>query len=207
MPLYDYFVYYYLTSKQYITNWYNSIIIYFLGYKECIMFANNKSRQISFRLLTYILINKLINFISKLKDKIDIKADKVQITKITNEGEKTIILDREIMNKNSIIFDDILYKLNDAKPNDTLSKYILLNLDLVNDDHDMICLKNYILKYKDDEEQYHNMLQNILIFNNINYYNNSSISIKIIKDKKIISRNIPLKEVYKKHINYIINIE
>jgi hypothetical protein len=207
MQLPDFIIYYYLIGKQKIVNWYNSLIVYFLGYKECLMFTSDGLKQnISFRLLLYILLNKLSNYIAKLKNNIDIRADKIHITKMTYEGEKTIIIDKNMMvNQDTIIFDNILDQLNNAKPDDTLSEHIILNLELINDENNKTCLKNFILKYKDKEEQYHHTLQNILIFNNISYNDDSSVEIKLIKDRKIVSKVIPIKEIHDKHINYIMN--
>ena len=42
-----------------------------------------------------------------LKEKIEIKADKLQLTKITNSGEKTIIVDKEKVGFDSINLKDI----------------------------------------------------------------------------------------------------
>lgn len=83
---------------------------------------------------------------------------------------------------------------------------IFINFDLVNSEDNKICLKEYIIKYKDIKEEFNHTLENIFTFNNISYNENSTLLIRVAKDKKISTHKLLLKDVNNKHINYFINL-
>ena len=206
MTLYDNLVYCYLIGKQYYVNCYNSILIYCLGFKELMTFSDNKiNKNITWRFLLYLFITKIINVITRLRDKINIQVDKIHITKITYEGEKTIILDKRMreIDDNAVTFNNLSEHFNTIKPDNIMMKQIFINYDLINGEK-KVSLKDYTIKYKDINSQYHNTIQNILLFNNIDYDNNSTINIKFIKNRKMITKDILLKEIQDKHINSIL---
>ena len=197
--------YYYLICKQYYVNLYTSVLIYFIGFKDLKIYSNNQISQITtVRFLLYLLITKIINILNRLSDKINIEAEKVHVTKITYGGDITMILEKSMNDSNNkITFNNLNKQLNVVVPDNTMMKHILLNFDIVNDKN-ILNLKDYIMKYKDTTEQYTNTLQNILLFNNIHHNDNSIICIKLIKDRKMISSGIPLKDIHTKHINTIL---
>jgi len=205
MTLYDSMTYYYLICKQYYVNLYTSVLIYFIGFKDLKIYSNNQISQITtVRFLLYLLITKIINILNRLSDKINIEAEKVHVTKITYGGDITMILEKSMNDSNNkITFNNLNKQLNVVVPDNTMMKHILLNFDIVNDKN-ILNLKDYIMKYKDTTEQYTNTLQNILLFNNIHHNDNSIICIKLIKDRKMISSGIPLKDIHTKHINTIL---
>lgn len=203
--IYNWFVYHYMLTKQKSYNFYNYFIVLLLGFRNLIVYSNNQTILFTtLRFLLYIGITKFINLMYRLRNKIDINADKVHITKLTNDNEQAIIIDKDLYDdKDSITFEDIIVKLNLLKIDGTMMNYMIVNLDLVNDD-EKICLKNYIFKYKDLGEQYHHTLKNIFIFNNINHDENSYINLKVFKDKKLITQTIQLNDILDKHINNLI---
>lgn len=208
MTLYDNLVFYYLTCKQKFVNYYNILIINAIGFNEIRILTNNQQQNAIPNFLFYILATKLVNFFDYIKNKsimlrskIDISADKLQLTKITNKGERTIILDNELNNA-KITFDDVSTHLALVQPDDTMMTCIFLNFELINSENDKICLKNFIMKYKDLDEKYHQTLKNILIFNNINHTENSTLNIKLAKNRKIMTFNMLVKDISDKHINY-----
>jgi len=210
--IYDYLIYYYLLGTQKTNNIYNSIIIKIFGFNE-IKMVNSQQKNIKNiipRYILYSLITFIINSCDNLKNKIvtvrnkfDISADKVQITKINEIGEKTMILND---NNNKITFNDIQTQIYNAQIDDKMLNCIILTFSLVNSNTDKICLKKFITKYKDIEEIYDQTLENILTFNNIDWNNNSHLIIKIVKNKKIMTFDIPFQNIKNKHINYLIEL-
>lgn len=208
MSLYNNIIYYYLISKQKFVNFYNMIIINLTGFNEIRMLTNNKNQSIISSYLFYIFLTKFVKFFIALRSKFDIGADKVQITKITDKGEKTIILDHQFNdNTKKISFEDVSNQLTIIQPDDTMLNCIFFNFDLVNDDNEKVCLKEFVIKYKDLNESYHQTLKNILLFNNIGYSEKSTINIKLAKNKKILTFTFPFNEICDKHINYFTKLE
>lgn len=205
LSVYNWFVYYYMLTKQKSYNMYIYFIVLLFGFRNLIVYSNNRILPLTtLRFLFYLGITKFIDLLYKLRDKIDINADKVHITKLTKESEQAIIIDKDMYDdKDFITFEDIIVKMNLLQIDGTMTNYIIVNLDLVNDE-EKICLKNYMFKYKDTVEQHHHTLKNIFIFNNINHDENSYINLKVFKDKKLITQTIPLKDIVDKHINNLI---
>ena len=81
---------------------------------------------------------------------------------------------------------------------------IMFKFNLVNNDN-VIDLKNLITKYKDSNGNYQNSIGNILMFNNVYYDDYSKLDIKIMKNKKMVTKDILLNDVFHKHINYFLN--
>jgi len=80
----------------------------------------------------------------------------------------------------------------------------MFKFNLVNNDN-VIDLKNLITKYKDSNGNYQNSIGNILMFNNVYYDDYSKLDIKIMKNKKMVTKDILLNDVFHKHINYFLN--
>lgn len=198
----DNLIYYYLTGKQKLVNFYNHIIIKFIGFTDMRVISGNKQYDVTFRYFLFACMTKLINGLYFIRSKIDIKAEKLHLTKITEKGEKSIILDN-----NNLTLNDVLNVLQNAQPDGNMLNCIFLTFELVNPNDDTICLKNLIVKYKELEEDYCHTLKNIFEFNNIKYFDDSIINVKVAKNRKITSFNIPLNDVYNKHINYFIKLE
>ena len=205
--MYNSCVYYYMITKQKGYNFYIYCIVLLFGFRNLIVYSNSKTVHFTtLRFLLYIGLTKLINLIYKIRDKIDINADKVHITKLTQESEQAIIIDKDMFeddDKGEITFEDIIIKMNLLQMDGTMTNIMIVNLDMVNND-EKICLKNFMFKYKDTNEHHHHTLKNIFIFNNIDYNENSYINLKIFKNKKLVTQTIPLKDVLDKHINHLI---
>lgn len=206
LSIYNWFVYYYMLSKQKGYNMYIYLIVILFGFRNLIVQTNNQKVPLaSLRFLLYLGITKFINLMYRLRTKVDINADKVHITKLTQENEQAIIIDRDMFDddKDFITFEDIIVKLNLVQMDGTMTNIMIVNLDLVNND-EKVCLKNFMFKYKDTDERYHHTLKNIFIFNNIDHNDNSVINIKMFKNKKLVTQTIPLKDILDKHINHLI---
>jgi hypothetical protein len=194
--------YYYLSLKQKITNTYHNFLIYSFSFTTIKTISNNQQHNLIFRYLIYTILSNIINFLTKIKNKVDIKATKIELTKISPIGKKTIILEND-----QIIFDDIANQLFTLTPDDNMYPHTFLLFELLNPNSPPICLKNLIVKYKDLEQNYNHSLENIFIFNNIEYSNESIINIRSFVNKKIVSCKIPYNNIKTKHINNFMVLE
>lgn len=197
----DSLIYFYLTGKQRCINIYNSIIINVAGFNDMRIMINNRQNKIMFRYFLFRFLTSFITFFNWLRNMIDIRASKLHLTKITYTGERTIILDKEL-----ITFHDISTQLNMIEPDDTMINRIFLTFELENSINEKICLKHLVNKYKDLNENYQHTLKNIFVFNNILFTQDSKINVKIIKNNKIMTLNFPFKNICDKHINYFISL-
>lgn len=203
---------YYLILNQKMVVMCNYIKVYFIGISDFKVISNNKKKSALIYFIVYNFLSKFINFFELMKrhttnmrNRIDLNAEKTQITKLTYEGGKTFILDAEkYIGDGKIRLDHVNDKLNEVAIDTKMMDYVLITCELVNSENDKICLKELIIKYKDIEEKYHHTPRNIFIFNDIAYSEDAIINLKFIKDKKMVSHVIPLKDVLNKHINYLI---
>lgn len=198
--MYNTIVNYYLLSKQFILTNYYKIKTYF-EIQEYKIKENNKVQNVLWRYFLFIIFTKVINVIKKIRNSLDYNAEMIQLSKITSEGEKTIILDNK---KNS--FKDITKIISDIRINNDMVNNVFINFDLVNRENDKICLKNLIMKYDDPENIYNHTIGNILFFNNIEYNADSQLNVKFIKNKKIINCKKMLKDVLNEHINFFYEV-
>ncbi|QKF94033.1 hypothetical protein QKU48_gp0575 [Fadolivirus algeromassiliense] len=214
MSYQDSLVYYYLTTKQKMTNIYNRLFVYLIGISNFKIIVNDKTTNIFHWYLMYNFLTKLINFTAyikkgliSLRNKVDIDAEKMHITKVAYEGEKTIIIDKNLSeNKNNVKLSDVIDQINNIKPDDNMMPTSILTFELVNPEDQKVCLKGLVVQYKDLECMYHHTLKNILDFNNIGYVNESKLKIKLIKDRKIISDEKDFKDICDLHINKLLQI-
>jgi len=163
-----------------------------LGFKELKVYQSNV------RFLIPRLI--LFNLLTRLRSYLDIKVDKVHLTKVTENGDQSIILDKE-----GIQFQDINDKLNTELDQKMLSK-VFLNFCLINPDDNKICLKDLIVKYKDFDKKYDNTLRNILMFNGIDYKDDSRVNLRFFKNNKFVSQDLLMKDVGDSHITQFMDL-
>jgi hypothetical protein len=194
-------VYYYLSCKQWCTNFYNGIIINLFGFKNITMIINGKQQNVIYRYIVYAIISKMIAFLSAIRMLVNIKTNKLQLIKVSETGEKTIIIEDNILS-----LYDVAYKLKTVTPDDTMIDTIFITFELINTDNNKVCLKELILKYKDLNCEYQHTLENIFEFNNIKYDKESRINIKVFKNKKMVSFDLPFQDVRSKHINHFLNL-
>ena len=193
----------FLTCQSYFYICKRYTIFYILGFREL------KTVPIVYlptlRLFIFNLLTLVIKTIEKIRAKIDINVEKVHITKVEKDIDKTIILNKNNIEIAHITFNDINEKLGNTLVDHSMISRVFMNFYLVNSDEDKICLKGLITKYKDLDGKCDHTLQNILTFNDIHHLEDSSIYIKYYKDGKFLTYKESLKEVYNKHINYFIN--
>ena len=163
-----------------------------------------------------IICKKLID----LRNCIDIKSDKIQITKNYNGHLKTIIIDSKKMDhsvlsiKDIIEYMDKLESLNSrnscadvsAPITNINSKCVFIRFELFDKEKNSKCLKDYVLKYNDVKSEHHHTLDNILLFNKESPTEEDWIEITLYKNRKIQIYKFPYEEVRNAHINYFYDL-
>ena len=195
---------YYLKANQYISVYWRIFWVNFFNVKEIKVNSNNKTYSVIWRYFIFNQFTHVINFFTYLRSYINIDADKIHLTKMTLEGDKTIILEKK--ENNTVTLEHVTNILHDIKPDESMLNCIFINFDLVNSEDNKICLKEYMIKYKDVAEQHPHTLENIFTFNNIPYTDDSKILIRVAKNRKISTHELSLKDVNDKHINNFINL-
>lgn len=151
-------------------------------------------------------------FFSRIKEKVDIEANQIEIVKRYENGDKRIILDSQNGSNNidkKITLTDIVNYIDahdETVKNDSLGDSIFLKCELCTPE-DNICLKEYLLKYRDFDQKYHNTLNNILTFNNIDVPEDSA-TVKICKYKgsKRVFYEVSYSDIHRNHINYFFEL-
>jgi len=174
--------------------------------------STQKPQNIFWRFHLIRIINYFIRMLKICRNKLDMECHKVQIIRDMPTGEKIQIIDSQMdPNKKPIYIKDILKHHLDCYVDNLLTGIILLQFKINNTNDkllDDICLKNYMIKYKDRKKYYHNTLENIILFNNMEIdTDNAIIIINLFKNGKKICYNIPYNECKNKHINYFYELE
>lgn len=196
-------IYYYLLTKTKILIWFSSLRRLITDTKRITANTNTSTKSIYFR---YLVVRSLKYLISL----IDVTSKKIEITKDYVDGEITAILDANVAGKENISIYDTICHIDDYKnktTNGETTNRVFLKLLLKNKD-DSICLKDYLIKYRDDEEKYHNTLENIIDMNNIDVCEETSqINMVFFNQGKRQSSSIPYKDCKGELISYFNKIE
>jgi hypothetical protein len=205
-------IYYYLLIKTYIINFYVYIKSKIFEINNVnIILVDNSVINCVWRYFFLVCINKLLKFLEQIKNNLDFETDRIEICTENVDGQQTIILDAATnFQQNIMTFDDVNYFLNKYKYNNNhnmnKNKKIYITFEIQNnltDEH--ICLKDYVIKYNDNDKMYAHTLKNIVDFNKLN--NNtlkleeSNVYIVWFENAKRLSSLTPYKECYNKHIN------
>lgn len=194
MSYYESLVYYYLLTKQKSTNIYNSIIVNLFGYTNISTIVNKQKVSLIPYFILYNLINNLIVKLEKIKQKMNVNINSVEITKISLDGERTMIID-----DSNIDFKKINNIISNSTIDTSMLKNTVLLFEIVNGDN-KICLKNFLNKYKDYNKEYNNTIKNLLDYNGIYYNSNSIVNIKGFFNKKMITKTYNINEILGNHI-------
>ncbi len=197
------FIYAFINIKQYVMTYYNKTITKFIGFQELNVLTQNTKTNVSYKYILYLCLSKYISFIKYIRSYVDINAKHLHVIKLNEENKSAIILEKDMIN-----FKHLTNELESINSDNTMLNIIMFKFNLVNpienSDDDVIDLKNLITKYKDTNNNYQNIIKNILVFNEISYDDNSKLDIKLIRNKKIITKEIQLQDVLEKHINYFL---
>ncbi len=197
------FIYAFINIKQYVMTYYNKTITKFIGFQELNVLTQNTKTNVSYKYILYLCLSKYISFIKYIRSYVDINTKHLHVIKLNEENKNAIILEKDMIN-----FKHLTNELESINTDNTMLNIIMFKFNLVNlienSDDDVIDLKNLVTKYKDTNNNYQNIIKNILVFNEISYDGNSKLDIKLIRNKKIITKEIKLQNVLDKHINYFL---
>lgn len=175
----------------------------------------NKQRNLMFRLLLISIINKAISYLNWVKRLCDVPCKIIESTNNYYDKIDTI-LQTPLNSESSVSLLSIEMPLqNTSLPNEEptfekkIKSRIFSQFNLVEPENEnSTCLKNYLIKYRDDAGIHDHTLNNILL---INKYHDKIISEGTILDisyfecakKKVIQ--LPYHKVKDYHINYFYN--
>lgn len=208
-------IYYLILYKTLIMSWYNKLRKKWIDIKKIVMITKNEitpkniiGRYLLFKFLTYIITS-----LTNIRNNLDIKADKIEIIKDSDDGYKTIIIDSKMISdsKEYITILDVVNYIEKGDKQEYQSSNLVKNKVFIKfelhseTESTPICLKKYLTKYRDMYESNHHTLDNIIHFNchEISRPNDDSkVKITYISQGKLVTYELLYKEVCDKHINY-----
>ncbi len=197
------FTYAFISIKQKVMTYYNNTITKYIGFQELNVLTDNTKTNVSYKYILYLCLSKYISLIKYIRSYVDINTKHLHVVKLNEENKSAIILEQNMIN-----FKHLTNQLISTESDNTMLNIVMFKFNLINpnenDVDDVTDLKNLITKYKDTNNNYKNVIKNILVFNEIYYDDNSKLDIKLIRNKKIIIKEIKLQEVLDKHINYFL---
>ena len=201
-------IYYYMVSKTNILIWYSTLRRIFSDTRKITANSNDGNKSIYYR---YFVIRGLVYLINGLKyvaSLVDVNVKKIEITKDYKDGEVTAILDGgKDGDKTISIYETIHHVNKNHEDGDNPNNKVFLKL-MLKDQNNVHCLKDYMIKYRDDGENHHNTLENIVDMNDIEVCEETSkIDMVFFNKGKRQSSTIPYKECKDQHINYFNKIE
>jgi len=216
----------YIRLKTHVTRWYMNRTTNIFDIQSITYYDNNDNKIKNGMYLYYLIKNinyfieqhrYLSNRLIELRNKVDIQTNKIQLIKNINNdtdihyGCKTIILTPNKINNNNqsmSINDIVTYVENNTITKDSnMPKYIYMKFDLIYPNNKSICIRDFIVKYKDVNEEFDHTLKNILIFNNIDLDDTLDVKIQMFNNGKMINKVLHLSDVCDKHINWFNQLE
>jgi len=203
---------YYMRITKFLINYYCRIRRMITNTKS-IMAINENGQHLTKLYPRYLIIRSINNIIKTIeyfmnmlvrcRDMLDISANKIQIIKDYDDGELRIIIDSsQLDGSNSIGIMEAMDRVDAIKLTDNklMNRTIVLKFEIYVDGCDPICMKDYLIKYKDDYDVGHPTIRNIMIFNDINVDPNSNVLIRYSKNSKIKNRTIQLSDILNSRI-------
>jgi hypothetical protein len=203
----DYINYYGLILLTNFKILYNKILRFITDTKEIKSFDKNTetTSNLIWRYYMIRFLDYCVLFFKNTRKNLDINVDKIQIIKNYKEGKRTIILDSEMSNNKITITNLIKHIDNKTKINNksiNTNFLVFVKFELHDPPNKPVCLKEYLVKYKDTNQFHHHTLKNIISFNNVNIVNpDAYINISFIKNSKIEHLKIPFHNIHDLHIN------
>lgn len=186
-------IYYFLTIRAKVKNILNMLLVYFFSIKN-VTVINTKSKLINITGRYYLiqLLKNIVLYINKFIDLIDVECNTVQIVKRTNSRDVKYIKNVQCIKNIDDVYTNIIIK-------PFSSKNIITKLELHDNDQKK-CLKNIINLYSESKTH---TIDNIFIFNNIDFSNNASLFIQYFKKGKMIKNTYSIDEVKNRPIGFI----
>jgi len=175
------------------------------------------------RTLLMFLINKTISYLNFIKKWCDVQCNIIEVSYNYYDKIETILYTCSDINKDIITIDDILEQkeckfIYEPKINIRIfSQFKLNNLEEhlsnvpnkpfnLGEQSNSICLKKYLIKYRDDNGCYEHNLDNILLMNqSLGTFGNAELEIVYFEKGRKKSIILPYHKIKDKHINYFYN--
>lgn len=140
-----------------------------------------------------------------LRNSVDVEMQKIQIIKDLDSGLKTIIIDANQMNQPYVTLKNAIDTVNGivVQETETMMRQVVLRFDIHHNDHGTICMKDYLIKYRDEDKVYHHTLENIAVFNNLELHPESEVRIRFIKNGKIVNATYSYADIDNVHIQHL----
>lgn len=202
-------VIYYLTIKTHLLNILATIRLLITNTKEVVVLDNSGEKYSVlaryFMIRVLVFINRLIN---KLLNLIDISVDKLQYTKEFSDGNKTVIVDSEMLHGDQkVTLRDVVDQMDGIDGTNPLGNTVFFKFELANGD-EQVCLKDYVLKYRDHQKEHHHTLKNIIMFNDIDVEEeNCKVNVVLFKNGQFKNTTLEYKECKEKHISDFYELE
>ena len=189
----------FITSKQFVMTYYNKIMTNMIGFQELNVLKENTVNNVAIKYIMYSCLSKYINFMKYIRSYSDINVKQLHVVKLGEHDKSAIIIEQDKIN-----FKDLDNILENVKEDNIMLNVIMFKFNLVNNEN-VIDLKKLITKYKDTNNIYQNSIGNILMFNDVYYDDDTKLDIKLMRNKKMVAKEVLLKDVFDKHINYFLN--
>lgn len=192
-------IYYYLLASQCLANTYNYVYSSLIGVKEVKTIMNGQIHNMTPRFVLYNIMKKINNVTTEMVNFLNVETDKVQLTKVTPEGEVTFIMD------DNVCFDKVSKKLSETVISDKMVVGNVISISLESNSNSYP-MKDLLIKYKDFDEKNKNTVKNVLDFNMVIYDEELDIiNIKKLESGKIKCVKKPLKDALSLHLNRVID--
>lgn len=165
--------------------------------KKIHVINSGKPTSVRSKYIVYCYINYVINLLLKLRKLVEIKNKLLQVTKKTADGLKTGILVPDSIDDEN--FGCMETKLDCIEENNDMGNVIFRKFNIC-DEHNNVCLKDYLIEYKDYDKNFDNTIENILLFNNVNIIGNPLVEISYRKDSVTNNLQILYNDIKTKHI-------
>ena len=184
--------------KNGIVNYYNRIIMIIFGFRKLVYIQDGHMYNGIWSYMVYMFITRCIDGLKYLRGGVDIGPSMVHVDGVGS-------VQRSIIMGDVCGFKQIVGHLGEVEFDDTMVTCVFIKFMLVGGS-ESVCLKKFIMKYKDVGENYNNTMENILLFNGIVHDDESKLVVKFYRNRKMVDMEVLLRDVLDKHINYFMNL-
>jgi len=205
----NWFLVKYIIYKQKLVKWYLNIYTLLFTIKSLKYVKGGKIHNGIYNYYYMTFLCYILNIIDGIKNviidqitKYDVSVEKVELERHIKgtHAYKKMIFDSSKLNMQLTLCDAFKLPYSQNK----LSHDIFTRFEL-SDENNVMCIKKHIMLYNDNDGMFHHTLKNILTFNDIDFHDDMSINITILKDGEVIKKTYVLKDVADHHINYFKN--
>lgn len=157
------------------------------------------------RYYVIILLNMFVKKLETIIKFIDVKTDVIEITKKTDAGICTILLDRNRYGR-CVTISDIIQHVNESNLlNEYEIPYLITKCTLINNNFN-VCLKKYLIKYIDTIKQHDNTLENIILMNDVPTIKDSLIHLTLFNKGIFYNYVLNYNDIKTMHINFFYSL-